>query len=937
MATMAGVSVTPVSVRGVAGPCRRRPSRRASPDRRSGPRAGAVGVGSAAEIDADDIEGWEAALVDPGVPLAWLEAASGAMRDRSVRAHLVTYSRKVFIPLTRLCRDTCGYCTFAGPPSPGAAAFLSVAECVEVARRGAEAGCTEALFTLGDTPEARWPSARAELDALGYESTLGYLGACCRAVVEATGLIPHVNAGVMSESAFAELRRVSGSQGLMLESVSDRLGEPGGPHFGAPDKVPSVRLAALEAAGRASVPFTTGILVGIGETRQERLDALRAIRASHARWGHVQECIVQPFRAKPGTAMRDAPEPDVDEVVWSVCAARLILGPDVSVQTPPNLSDPAHLARFVRCGVSDWGGVSPGVTPDHVNPERAWPDVRVLERATADAGKLLVPRLPVYPEFLADARRWIDGGSLRGRGAAFAMASHVRRLRDTDGLARPANAWCPGDADGPLPSLDDVPLHLLAHDALGRGSAGASEQEMGNELDSIAGAVPAKLAMGARAWAACAPGGTARVRDILGRCRAARERWTSGGVWGLELTESEVVALLGARGADYDAVCLEADLLRRTVVPSLHADGARSPTYVVVRNINYTNVCTLACTFCAFSKGRTRDEEQELRGPAYTMDEAEVGRRVAEAVGRGAVEVCMQGGIHPSYTGETYLGLLRAAKQAAPEGIHVHAFSPLEVAHGAEASGTSVPDFLRRLKDAGLGSLPGTAAEVLDDAVRADLCPDKLSASEWLAVVRHAHDAGLDTTSTLMFGHLDAEEGYVPWARHLAALKDLNRGWTPASGRGRVTEFVPLPFVPMEAPAFRRGDARRGPTFREAILVHAVGRLALFPEIAHVQASWTKLGPAGARVALCAGADDMGGTLMNESISRAAGAGHGQEMSPGRMEALARSLPPDPLSGDPRGGTAGSTPRAVQRTTLYQTPDPERVARSMAARGDLIA
>jgi len=838
---------------------------------------------------------WSSALLDLETPLASLEASARAVCDALPRGHLVTYSRKVFIPLTRLCRDTCGYCTFTHPPAADSRAYLTLGECVAIAEKGKAAGCTEALFTLGDTPEARWPEAQQELDSLGYTSTLEYLEACCQAVVDATGLIPHVNAGVMTEAEFGRLKRVSGSQGLMLETISRRLGERGGPHFGCDSKDPETRLEVLEAAGRAGVPFTTGILIGIGETRLERLETLAAIQASHARHGHIQECIVQPFRAKAGTAMRNHPELDVDEVVWSVCAARLLLSGDISVQTPPNLSREADLVRFVNAGINDWGGVSPGVTPDHVNPERSWPDVTVLERATAEAGKVLVARLPVYPPFLRGPSRWIDPG----------MATALRRLRDTDGFARPSEAWCPGDAAGPLPSLVDVPLHLLRHDLGGRGDLVAGDD------------LPVKLGMNCR--------GTEAVQGVLDRCREARERWAGGEPWGLELSEDDIVTLLGARGADYDAVCLEADRLRHQTVASRHADGVtRTPTFVVVRNINYTNVCTLACTFCAFSKGRSAREEQELRGPAYTMDEGEVARRVVEAVERGAVEVCMQGGIHPSYTGDTYLGLLRAAKQS---DVHVHAFSPLEVAHGAEASGTSVPDFLKSLKGAGLGSLPGTAAEVLDESVRRDLCPDKLSTSEWLSVVRHAHDAGLDTTSTLMFGHLDAEEGYRPWARHLAALKDLNRGWTPASGRGRVTEFVPLPFVPMEAPAFRRGDARRGPTFREAMLVHAVGRLALFPEIDHVQASWTKLGPAGARVALCAGADDMGGTLMNESISKAAGASHGQEMTPQAMHALAQSLPPDPGSDQ--------APTAVQRNTLYGTPHPDRVALSMAGHKSL--
>ena len=754
--------------------------------------------------------------------LAELMRAAASLRDQG-HGPIVSYSRKVFIPLTKLCRDVCHYCTFAQRPRAGHAAYLSPDEVLAIARAGATAGCTEALFTLGDKPELRYRAAREALAERGHATTIGYLSEMCALVLRETGLLPHVNPGVMTSDEIAALREASVSQGIMLESASERLCQPGGVHYGSPDKLPAVRLETIRLAGELNVPFTTGILIGIGETRAERLESLHAIRALHDRYGHIQEVIVQNFRAKPGTKLEGAAEPDLDDMLWTVAVARLILGPAMNLQAPPNLS-PGVYQRLIEAGINDWGGVSP-VTPDHVNPEAPWPHLDELAGRTADAGKALVARLPIYPHYALAPERWL----------APALVTPVLRAMDAEGFAR-ADDWAPG-----LTAPPQAP------------------RTFGNAVGP----------------------------DFPGIVDKARA--------GIRLDESEIVRLFAARDAEYRYVTGAADALRREV----SGDVVR---YVVNRNINYTNICYYRCRFCAFSKGRTHEA---LRGTPYDLDLEEIVRRSIEAWDRGATEVCLQGGIHPDYTGATYLGICRAIKAVLPE-MHVHAFSPLEVTQGAATLGLPVGEFLAQLKDAGLGTLPGTAAEILDDEVRAIICPDKVNTAQWLNVARAAHGLGLRTTSTIMYGHVEQP---VSWARHLLALRDLQ------AQTGGFTEFVPLPFVHMEAPMYLRGRARRGPTLREAVLMHAVARLVLHPLITNIQTSWVKMGPEGVALCLNAGANDLGGTLMNESISRAAGTQHGQEFPPEAMEELILSL--------------GRVPQ--QRDTLYRGISEERRAASFGA------
>jgi FO synthase len=745
--------------------------------------------------------------------LGALMRVAAARRDATHGA-VVTYSRKVFIPLTYLCRDVCHYCAFARQPRETEAPFLRIDQVLAIARAGAAAGCKEALFTLGDKPELRYRAAREALSRLGHATTLSYLAEAARAVLDETGLLPHMNPGVYGAADMAALRKVSVSQGIMLESAAERLCERGGPHHGSPDKRPAARLETIRLAGEAGVPITSGLLIGIGETRAERIESLLALRDLHDRYGHIQEIIIQNFRPKPGTRMANALAPPLEEHLWTVAAARLLFDAGMNIQAPPNLNAGA-LRQLLDAGINDWGGVSP-VTPDHVNPEAPWPQLNVLEQATRDAGKELVERLAIYPAYVREMDRWVAPG----------LHTALLHRTDSDGFAR-IDGWSPGLQERP-PA--DLGLDFAPRLAVTRGELGT----------------------------------------ILARARR-----------GEGLCEAELVQLFRARGREFSAVCAAADELREQV----HGDTV---TYVVNRNINYTNICSYRCQFCAFAKGKVTEN---LRGQPYDLPLEEIQRRAREAWERGATEVCMQGGIHPTYTGATYLEICRAVKAVVPE-MHVHAFSPLEVWQGARTMGLSLEEFFAELKRAGLGTLPGTAAEILDDEVRATLCPDKIRTGQWLEVMRTAHRMGFRTTSTIMFGHMERLEH---WARHLLRLRALQ------AETGGFTEFVPLPFVHMEAPIYRKGRARRGPTFREAVLMHAVGRLALHPLISNIQASWVKMGPDGVKECLRAGANDLGGTLMNESISRAAGASHGQEMTPAMMEDLIESV--------------GRKARA--RTTLY--------------------
>ena len=739
---------------------------------------------------------------------------SWARLDALRRGTLVTYSPKVFIPLTMLCRDVCGYCTFARPPRRGERAYLTEDEVLEIARAGAEVGCTEALFTLGDRPEARYRVAREELEALGCATTLEYLARCARRVLDETGLLPHLNPGVMSRDELAALRPVAASMGIMLETTAERLAGRGGPHWASPDKVPARRLETIRVAGELAIPFTSGILVGIGETRAERIEALLALRDVAAQHGHLREVIVQNFRAKPGTRMAEHEDAPLEEHLWSIAVARIVLGADIHVQAPPNLAYD-DFPLLLDAGIDDWGGVSP-VTVDHVNPEAPWPEVERL----SEACRLAVSSSPHGCRSTPSTWPTSTAGPIRRsrRRSAALPTPWVSPVR-TGG--RPASpAACP----------------------------------------SSSRAIRLPLAL---------------VGDGLG--------------------EDELVRLFSARGAERERVFAAADRLRREVCGD-------EVTYVVTRNVQYTNVCYFRCGFCAFSKGKLAEN---LRGPAYLVPEEEIVRRVREAWERGATEVCLQGGIHPSFTGDYYAGVVETIKAAVPE-IHVHAFSALEVWQGAATLGLSLETYLARLRDLGLGSLPGTAAEVLDDEVRAVICPDKVTTAQWLGVHDAAHRVGLRSNVTLMFGHVDRP---VHWARHLLRAREQQEQ------SGGFTEFVPLPFVPMEAPIYLAGRARRGPTFAEALLVHAVARLALHPVITNIQASWVKLGPDGVRQALVAGVNDLGGTLMNESISRAAGSEWGQEMPPEEMEAMIRS--------------SRRVPR--QRTTTYGVPPEDQVRRSFGA------
>ncbi len=785
-----------------------------------------------------DVPEAAALLAATGPELDRLTAAAAKVRDAGLlaagRPGVVTYSPKVFIPVTRLCRDRCHYCTFVETPGQaerdGRAPYLSPDEILDIARQGAELGCLEALFTLGDRPEDRWPEAQAWLDERGYDSTLAYLRAMAVRVLEETGLLPHLNPGVMSWEELNRLKPVSPSMGMMLETTSRRLFETKGEaHHGSPDKDPEVRLRVLEDAGRLSIPFTTGLLVGIGETLTERAETIFALRETSRRYSAVQEVIVQNFRAKPDTAMRHTDDLDLDEYRAAIAVTRLVLGPKARVQAPPNLVDLTECQALLGAGIDDWGGVSP-LTPDHVNPERPWPSLGRLRGITSECGFELKARLTVHPEYVVAGEPWLDPR----------ISAHVAALAGPDGLAvpdvRPTGLpW--QEPDGGFASVGRTDLHE-AVDTEGR------TNDRRDDFATVYGD------WGSVKEAASATGTPAVLHAHGAEALKAAESDPGN------LSDEHALTLMTAEGELLEQVCRLADDLRKDTVGD-------DVTYVVNRNINFTNVCYVGCRFCAFAQRRTDAD-------AYSLSLDEVADRAEEAWELGATEVCMQGGIDPELPADAYFELVTAVKQRVPD-MHVHAFSPMEVVNGTARTGLSIEDFLLKAREAGLGSLPGTAAEILDDEVRWVLTKGKLPARTWIEVVSTAHRLAIPTTSTMMYGHVDNPRHWVGHLRVLANIQDAALDF----GASGFTEFVPLPFVHTSAPIYLAGVARPGPTLRDNLAVHAMARILLHGRIRNIQTSWVKLGVDGTRAMLQAGANDVGGTLMEETISRMAGSEHG--------------------------------------------------------------
>jgi FO synthase len=827
-------------------------------------------------VSLDPVEA-EVLLHARGEQLSLLMDASARVRDTGLaaagRPQVITYSRKVFIPLTRLCRDRCHYCTFVTVPHRLPAAYLSPDEVVDIALAGAELGCKEALFTLGDRPEDRWPAARQWLEEAGYPDTLSYVRAMAIKVLEETGLLPHLNPGVMSWTELQRLKPVAPSMGMMLESTADRLwSQPGGPHYGSPDKQPAARLRVLEDAGRSAIPFTTGILVGIGETRAERVDALFAIRKVARAYGGIQEVIVQNFRAKPDTAMRAMPDAEADELAVTVAVARLILGPTVRIQAPPNLIG-GEYELLLRAGIDDWGGVSP-LTPDHVNPERPWPQIDTLAAHTEAAGFQLAERLTIYPEYVRRGEPWLDPR----------LNGHVAALAEVTGLAVPGRKpvgrpW--QEPEVVLTGSGRTDLHATID----------SEGRTGDRRDDFDSVYGDWAELRARVGPPPDRGGdqrSGRTRTEFGTALRHAERNPGG------LSDQDALLLLSAQdGAEIDALASLADSVRADAVGDL-------VTYVVTRNINFTNVCYTGCRFCAFAQRRTDAD-------AYTLSLDQVGQRAEQAWAVGATEVCMQGGIHPDLPGTAYFDIAAEVKRRAP-GLHVHAFSPMEVVNGASRANMSIRDWLIEARAAGVDSLPGTAAEILDDDVRWVLTKGKLPTATWIEVVSTAHSLGMPTTSTMMYGHVDNPSH---WVAHLKLIRDLQER------TGGFTEFVLLPFVHTNAPLYLAGIARPGPTRLENRAVHALARLLLHGRIDNIQTSWVKLGDDGVVQVLCGGVNDLGGTLMEETISRMAGSENGSYKTIADLEALAAA------AGRP----------ARQRTTVYGQVPEERQATARAHDG----
>jgi len=805
-------------------------------------------------VDADEAT---ALLAATGEQFDELLAIAGAIRDAGLREAgrpgVVTYSRKVFIPLTRLCQDRCHYCTFATVPHRLPAAFLERDEVLEIARQGAAQGCKEALFTLGDRPEARWPAARQWLDERGYDSTLDYVRACAIAVLEETGLLPHLNPGVLSWAELQRLKPVAPSMGMMLETTATRLwSEPGGPHFGSPDKEPAVRLRVLDDAGRVGVPFTTGILIGIGETPAERVDALFAMRRAGREYGHIQEIIIQNFRAKPDTAMRGMPDAELRELAATVAVGRIIMGPRGRLQAPPNLID-TEFGLLLRAGIDDWGGVSP-VTPDHVNPERPWPQIEVLREKSAAAGFELRERLTIYPEFVRrGGEGWLDPR----------LAAHVSALSGEDGLAREdaevvGRPWQEPD-DQYAAGRTDL---FATIDTEGRTADRRSDfNDVYGDWDEVAAHITTEAPRRIEA-------------DVLTGLKLAA---TDPAKLLLPEHEDAAMALFNSDGEALDELSRIADDLRKEI-------NGEDITYVVNRNINFTNVCYVGCRFCAFA-------QREKDADAYRLSVEQVADRAEQAWQDGASEICMQGGIDPKMPVTAYADLVRAVKQRVP-GMHVHAYSPMEIVTAAAKAGVPVREWLAELKEAGLGTIPGTAAEILDDDVRWVLTKGKLPASAWVDVVTTAHQLGIRSSSTMMYGHVDHPRQWLGHFRVLAGIQDVTGGFT---------EFVGLPFIHTNAPIYLAGIARSGPSWRENRVVHAMARVLLHGRIDNIQCSWVKLGDEGTRVMLNGGCNDLGGTLMEETISRMAGSEHGSARTVAELKELAAA------AGRP----------AVERTTTY--------------------
>ena len=716
---------------------------------------------------------------------------------------VITYSKKVFIPLTELCRDVCHYCTFAKAPKKLDAPYLEPDQVLAIAEQGKAQFVKEALFTLGEKPEMRYQVAKDHLQKLGFETTIEYLGSMSKLVYEETGLLPHLNPGNMTLLEMEKLREYSVSMGIMLESSSERLCGKGGPHFGSPDKQPATRLQTMKNAGKLRIPITTGILIGIGETIEERIQSLLDIKNLHKEYGHIQEVIIQNFIPKENTRMKKHSPASKEDLLWTLSAARIIFGKDMNIQCPPNLNSD-YLDQILDCGINDWGGVSP-ITIDHVNPESPWPQIEQLEKITNNKGMELVERLAIYPEYIED-QSWYDKN----------LHSGILELSDSSRYGRHDQWRCGESLSIPASGKHDLWVNKISGDV------------------------------------------SHEIKKILDKS-----------IHGFDLDHGEITKLFHTRGDDYHLVLNHADRLRQKI-------NGDEVTYVITRNINYTNICKYSCHFCAFSKGKTKEN---LRGKPYLINNDEVADRALEAWSKGAHEVCLQGGIHPHYDGYTYIDICKAIKERVPE-IHIHAFSPLEVTHGASSLGLPIDEYLQKLKEAGLSTMPGTAAEILDDAVRENICPDKLTSEEWINVIKTAHRVGIKTTSTIMFGHTEQP---ADWSTHLIKLRDLQKE------TGGITEFIPLPYVSMESPMYKRGNSRPGPTFNEVLLMHAVSRIALNPHIKNIQASWVKLGKEGALSCLNAGVNDMGGTLMNESISRAAGSIHGQEFEATKMEEFIRN------------------------------------------------